>query len=257
MVAISEQVFDPKGLAFADNGDMFLVCENKHCIHVFDSRGHFKYKLGKRGSGHLEFNDPWGIAIKGNIVYVADQSNNRVQMLTTTGKFVGVIDAGASEKDKLSSPLGVCVTDDGIIYISDRGNNNRIQVFRSDGTFSHSISGSVSGKGAFRNPYSVALAPNGNLHVMAYDSKSITVFTPDQKVVRTYEVPSPFGIAVDKAGFTLVTGYNPNTLYIFDPLGELVKKIEGFDSGIHSVAVAPDGSVWVSVSSGPPRLLKY
>ena len=257
VLAISEQVFHPLGLAFSDNGDMFLVCRNKYCIHVFDSRGHYKYKLGKKGSGQLEFDGPWGIAIRGNIVYVADENNNRVQMLTTHGKFVGVIDTGASEKDKLNIPVGVCVSDDGVVYVSDRGNNNCIQVFRSDGTFSHSISGSVSGKGAFNNSYSMALAPYGNLHITAWNSNNIIIFSPDQKVVRTYEVPSPLGIAVDKAGFTLVSGYNRHALYIFDPLGELVKKIEGFNSDIRCVAIALDGSVWVSVTSGPPRLLKY
>ena len=236
---------------------MFLACYDKHCIHVFDSHGRYKYKLGKQGSGHLEFCNPWGIAIRGNILYVAEQNNNRVQMLTTSGEFVGVLDAGASEKDKLFGPLGVCVSESGIVYVGDRGNNNRIQVFCSDGSFSHSINGSVSGKGAFSNPFSVALAPNGNLHVAGYGSSNIAVFTPEGKVVRSYAVQSPHGIAIDKAGFTLVAGYNPYTLYIFDPLGELVKKIEGFKTSIYCVAIAPDGSVWVSVRGGPPRLLKY
>ena len=236
---------------------MFLVCFNKHCIHVFDSRGRYKYKLGKQGSGHLEFSNPWGIAIRGNVLYVADQSNSQVQMLTTSGKFVGVLDAGASEKDRLSGPLGVCVSESGIVYVGDRGNNNRIQVFRSNGSFSHSINGSVSGNGAFRDPRSIALAPNGNLHVAGHNSDNITVFTPEGKVVRSYAVPHPAGIAVDKAGFTLVAGYNPHYLYIFDFLGELVKKIEGFNSKPDNVALAPDGFVWVSVRAGPPRLLKY
>ena len=186
-------------------------------------------------------------------MYVAEHSNHRVQMLTIDGKFVGIIDTGASEKDGIPNPIGVCVSGNGIVYIGDRGGNNCIHAFHSDGTFSHSITG----KGKFHDPFSIALGPNGNLHVTGHSSNNITVFTPEGKVVRAYEVPSPSGIAVDKAGFTIVTRYDPPTLYIFDPLGELVKKIEGFNSLTYCVAIAPDGSVWVSVASGPPCLLKY
>ena len=191
-------------------------------------------------------------------MWLTKATTGSMQMLTTSGKFVGVLDASASEKDNLCSRLEVCFSESGIVYVGDKGNNNRIQVFHSDGTFSHSINGSVSGKGAFGDPRSMALALNGNLHVAGYSSNNITVFTPEGKVVHSYAVQSPHDIAVDKAGFTLVAGYNPHTLYIFDSLCELVKKIEKFNASIYRVAIAADGSVWViSVSAGPPRLLKY
>ena len=70
-----------------DNGNIY-VGSNAHCIYVFDQTGQLKNTIGSSGSGDGQFFYPRGISIKGDVLYVADSYNYRVQKLTSSGKFL-------------------------------------------------------------------------------------------------------------------------------------------------------------------------
>ena len=75
--------------ALSNNGDMFVTSWSDDCIHVYDSSGKKKTTIGSRGSGELQFQTPHGIAISGEVVYVAEQGGNRIHKFTTGGEFLG------------------------------------------------------------------------------------------------------------------------------------------------------------------------
>ena len=84
----------------------------------------------------------------------------------------------------------------------------------------------------------------------------MTVLTREGQFVRSFEVKQPIGVAVDTAGFSLVTtDARPGPISICDPNGWLIHKIEGFNRPL-DVEISFDVSLWISEYSGD-KLHKY
>ena len=246
-------------IAFHASGDIFVTSSSNNCVCVYDRRSEMKATIGKQGTGDLEFNQPIGIAIAGDTVYLADSQNHRVQSFTTSGKFLSKFGSYGSGTDQFSYPRGISIDCDDRVYVSDTG-NHRIQVFHSNWNFCYSIDGSVSGKAGFQGPHGVAIAPDGNLFVAGYGSNNVTVFTPEGQFVRSFKVQNPSGLTVDSTGFSLVTTTNnnyrqPDPVSIFDPNGQLIHKLQEFQQPL-DVKMSSDGSVWISECGGN-KLSKY
>jgi DNA-binding beta-propeller fold protein YncE len=82
--------FEPTDVAFDAEGNVFVSDGYVNSlVQKFDKDGNLVTVWGKKGSGEGELNLPHGIATdeQGN-VYVADRSNNRVQVFDNNGKFL-------------------------------------------------------------------------------------------------------------------------------------------------------------------------
>ena len=243
--------------AFSDNGDMFVTSCSDHCINVYDISGKKKTTIGSRGSGELQFEQPYGIAISGEVVHVAEFGGNRIHKLTTGGEFLGTFGQKGSDVGQFNGPVGINISPEGKMYIADT-DNHRIQVFHSDWTLSHIIDGKVSGDGSFTRPFGVAFDMSGDVHVIGFSSNSVTVFTPSGQFVCKYDqthLKGPVGIAIDSAGYSLVTNHSPGSLSIYDPGGRFIHSIGGFNQPF-GVSVSYDRSVWVGDYVNN-RLVKY
>lgn len=75
------------------------------------------------------FDQPHGIAVNGNgTIFVTDENNNRVQVITKQGKVITLAggkpgDAdGSGDEAAFDSPRGIAVNSDGDVYVCDYGN---------------------------------------------------------------------------------------------------------------------------------------
>ena len=230
----------PYHVAVHDNGDIFASNRTGHCVHVYDQEGAEKRTIGSKGDGDGQFISPEGVAIKGDVLYVAENSNSRVQKLTLDGKFISKFGQPGSGDGELRNPWGCTVSGDGKVYVADAG-NGRVQVFNPDGTFSHSL-------GGFTSASDVAVDTEGNLHIALNSAKSIKVTTPSGELVREYgggQLQNPCGVAVDEDGYCLVGDWAGKALHIFDPQGKPVHSIK-YTGGVCGVALDKEGSVYVA-----------
>ena len=78
----------------------------------------------------IELNCPTNIAIdtSDNMVYVSENSNNRVSVFTSEGQFVKSFGRWGKGPGEFNHPHGLAVDTNGVVYACDHG-NSRVQVF--------------------------------------------------------------------------------------------------------------------------------
>ena len=245
----------PSGIAIHDKGDIYVACWRDHSIHVFDQAGQQKRTIGSHGSGDSQFNNPYGIFIKGDVMYVADWGNHRIQKLTTGGQFLQMYGQYGSGQGQLKFPSFVIVDQRDRLIVSDSC-NNRVVILDQAGTWLLTIIGNVTGSHAFLEPRGLALDPQGNIHLAACGSNSIKVFTPDGTYVRSYgDAKFPTGIVIDEEGFSLVNERAGYCLSIFDPRGKKIHTVGNLNNPDGFMLDPKSGSLYVA-NCGANTVLK-
>eukprot|EP00731_Ephydatia_muelleri_P032681 Em0024g225a len=228
----------PHGIAIHDSGDIDVACFGDHCIRVFDQAGQQRRTIGRCGSGDGQFASPCGLFIKGDVMYVADYYNNRIQKLTTGGQFLQSFGQRGSGQGQFQYPVSVIVDQRDRLIVSDKS-NDRVVILDQAGTWLLTINGNVPGSHGFQDPLGVALDSQGNIHVAALCSYTIKVFTPEGTYVRSYgDVNAASGIVIDEEGYSLVTEYSGDCLSIFDSQGHKVHTV-GNLNGPNGVMLDP------------------
>ena len=188
------------------------------------------------------FNNPRGMKIIGEALYVADTSNDRIQKFNASGSygFQTVLWQG-----QLSQPYSLCSDAQGNVFVADYG-NSRIQVFDANSNLLRTIPGNGPGNSSFANPSGVAFDHAGNIHIAAYGTGSIKVFSSDGKYIRMYgDGIKPAAIAIDSCGYCLVVDSGANQVRIYDPEGTLVNSLAGLNNPT-GIAVDQNGNVYVA-----------
>ena len=245
----------PWCVAIHDNGDIY-VGSGDGCIYVFDQTGQLKNTIGSSGSGDGQFSSPSGISIKGDVLYVADTGNHRVQKLTSSGKFLHKFGQQGSGQGQFNWPVGVIIDSNNKLIVSDY-KNHRIQIFNENGGWLLTIDGHGLGNHSFQSPWGLALDPQGNIHVASWGSDTIKVFTKEGVYVRMYGDPNhPSGIAIDDEGYSLVSECWGHCLSIYDPEGNKIHTVGNLENPCDTALDPRDGSVFIAIY-GANTVLKY
>ena len=255
----------PFDVMLAEDDSLVVAERGSHTVSLYSIDGirQFSFGIGNgsSGSGDNQFNSPAGIAMKGDVMYVTDEGNHRVQKFSISQRsFISKFGANGSGDGQFSSPRGICIDPEGNVYVADYS-NNRIQVFHADGSFAYSITDDPNNKESkFVNPWGIAFDPQGLLHIASYSSHCIKIYTPDGSYVETYgsgTIKAPAGIAIDEEGYITITGYgSPFYLWVYNPAHtELVNTISGF-SNPAGVAFDAEGMILVA-NGGNNHIQKY
>jgi sugar lactone lactonase YvrE len=112
----AEGFFQPNDVVTAANGNIYVAeghgGDNARIV-VFDRTGKYLKEFGQKGTGPGEFDQPHGLAFdsKGRL-FVADRSNNRIQILDLDGRFI-------EEWHQFSRPSGIYIDKRDMIYVAD------------------------------------------------------------------------------------------------------------------------------------------
>ena len=201
------------GVAVHANGEVFAGNHRGGFVQVFSEDGTSVRRIGSKGNGNGEFQNPWGLLLVGDRLYVSDTGLNRVQYFSaTTGQYIGQFGCNGKENGQFSCPYGMSTDGKGNILVADYS-SNRVQVFKEDGTFVQVIKCDV-------NPTDVAVDNEGKIHVTIHNQNHVQVFSPDGKThLNPYSNPAgrfqcPQGIAIDDEGYIFITAQYSGTYYL-------------------------------------------
>jgi RPA family protein len=200
--ATSAELNSPTGVAVYSTGEVYIADTLSYCIRVVFTNGTITTFAGDgtpgySGDGGLatsaELNYPSGVAISSTgEVYIADSSNNRVRVVSTSGiitTFAGdgtpgySGDGGPATSAELNSPTGVAISSTGEVYIADSSNylirvvstSGIITTFAGDGTPGYSGDGGPATSAELNYPSGVALSSTGEVYITDNDNSAIRI----------------------------------------------------------------------------------
>ena len=192
------QFKEPKGIAVAANGNVYVSDAFNNRIQEFNEKGEFlaafgwgvsngeaKFEIctstcqaGIAGANNGQFNAPRGVVVgKGGEVWVADDSNGRVQEFNEKNEYLSKFGTKGSGNGQLKEPKGITLDAKGHVWVADSG-NNRVQEFTATGTFMTSFGTLGKGNGQFEEPWGMSITPNGAIYVADIKNSRVEEFAP-------------------------------------------------------------------------------
>jgi len=187
---------NPRGIAVDNNTNVYVTDLYNHTIRKLTSSGAnwvvstIAGLAGSSGSAdgtnsNARFNGPYGIAVAGGNLYVADTGNNTIRELTPSGtnwvvSTIAGLAGSSGSTDSSNSysrfryPVGIAVA--GVnLYVTDEGNST-IRELTPSGTnwVTSTLAGLVGSSGStdgtnssarFNEPYGIAVDSGGNFYV--------------------------------------------------------------------------------------------
>jgi len=191
---------------------------------------------GTSGSGPSEFNDPTGIAITDDEVFVSDARNNRIQVFNWDGVFKRQITKTGKNGEKLGRPMNLTIKN-GLLYVPDYW-NDQIDIFSTAGDWKKSIGSAGNEPGQMRSPGGLAVMDNGDLLIAGFYNQRIQKLNAGGTFIRQWGKTKKIGIGAEQFNYptdvtiapdgsiVIADGYN-DRVQVFDKNGNFVRKWGG------------------------------
>ncbi|MGH9719406.1 MAG: peptidyl-alpha-hydroxyglycine alpha-amidating lyase family protein [Bryobacteraceae bacterium] len=164
---------EPTGIAFTPGGEFYVSdgYVNSRVIK-FNRDGEYLTHWGKKGAADGEFNLSHDVALDGRgRVYVADRTNERVQVFDANGKFL-------SKWTGLGAPWGLAYSRrDNSIFMAD-GLNNRVLKLNLDGQILGVLGSFGKAPGKFDFAHHIAVDSAGAVYVAEIKNWRVQKFAP-------------------------------------------------------------------------------
>ncbi len=234
---------------------------------------------GKKGMAPGQFDDPTGIALAGNQIFVSDAKNDRIQVFEVDGTFLRAFGRSGKSLGELGRPMNLAISN-GEVFVPEYF-NDRIQVFALDGTPRRLIGKAGSGAGEFNSPAGVAVGPGGAIFVADFYNHRVQKLSSDGTFIRQWghtrsqaqgsESNTAPTTGADTAFFSYPTDVSVSsrgTLFVADGYNDRVQSFNrdgtlahqwggpfamnihgpfnGWFSTVASIAVGPHGNIFVA-----------
>ena len=127
-----DQMEYPAGIETDDSDNIYV--SSCHKLQKFTSSGELIKCIGRWGSKEGEFNDPRGVTLSDNQVYVCDRNNHRIQVFDPDLNFVRSIGSHGKGRGEFNKPYDVKFDTAGNMYVAEQG-NGRVQIMDTSGQF--------------------------------------------------------------------------------------------------------------------------
>jgi DNA-binding beta-propeller fold protein YncE len=166
---------EPNDIAFGPKGEVYVTQghgKGESRVIKFDADGNFLTTWGGEGKGPGEFNQPHAVLVDTQgLVYIADRSNQRLQVFDGEGKFL-------REKSHPGTPCGLALCSDRKHIMMAHGHAGRIMKLDMDLNLLAATGGQGKGPNRYGEAHYLALDADDNIYVA--DSLNWNV----QKLVR-------------------------------------------------------------------------
>ena len=183
--------------------------------------------FGEQGLSVGKFNGPWGVAVNANDeIAVTDQSNHRVQIFSSEGKFLRSFGKKGDNAGELNNPRGITFHNNGNIFVADSV-NHRIQIFSGEGEFVGSFGGKGNVDSQLDIPPGLSVDSEGNIIVADAGNKLIKIFSPDGKFLMKIGERGSFTYpwhCIQYDRYLIVSDYRDNCIKVFDRNGKFQYK---------------------------------
>ena len=211
-------------MVISDRHRVIVTYSNMTLVHVWGSR--------TAGQGLGQFNWPYAVASDGDLIYVADHNNGRIQVLNVanTGD-IEVIEVRADNPSELYRPVGIAVDRaSGYIFVTgyrydDGSYISIIIIYNMTGHYVRHVTPSDLGVyetylihiALYRDQVYVSDYHNDCIHILSYTGSYIQRLGRHGTCHGCFR--SPCGVAVHSVtGHLIVADYSNNNVQIFRPL---------------------------------------
>ena len=180
-----------------------------------------------------ELKGPWGVAMTndGHII-VSEWEGNCVKILDREGKKVKSFGQKTKESGyaNFSCPLGVAITPDNFILVTDK---HKIQKISMDGEYIKSVGKQGSGTLEFYYPHGITISPlTGHIYIADSGNSCIQVLNPDLTFSHTFgtlgsakgQLNHAKDVAIDNQGLVYVTDHSNGRIQVFTPEGQFLSQ---------------------------------
>ena len=194
----------PHGLHVDDDGNVWVTDSQGndagtkgHQVIKFSPEGEVLMTLGEAGTpgtGPGQLNEPCDVitAPNGDIFIADGYGNSVVHHYASDGNYIKSFGAPGEEFGEFSTPHGIWVDADSLVYVADRENNS-VQIFDTDGKF-------ITAWTDFYHPMDLWQDQHGMFYVTDQTSR-VSVLSPDGTLIsRTRAPDAGHGIYGDSQG---------------------------------------------------------
>ena len=207
----------PAGIAIDGIDNIYVSSEHK--LQKFTSSGQWIKCVGQEGRKEGEFNDPHGVTLYNNQVYVCDRYNHRIQVFDLDLNFVRSIGSRGTGRGEFDAPYDVKFDTAGNMYVAELG-NKRVQVMDISGHFIRSFG--QEGEGKLGLPSALHIADKF-VYVSDISSDCIVVYETSGQFVTKFgrlghkegELYGPYCITSCTDGFIHVCDWGNKRVQIF------------------------------------------
>jgi len=173
---LPEDIIRPVALSYDSSvGELLVVDVVGHDVKVLGPDGRLRRIIGQRGAAAGEFNFPCDIAVDGELIWIVDTGNCRVQGLTRAGQATVSFGQKGDAPGDFALPKALALDSGGHLYVVDARFEN-VQVFDREGRLLLFLGEEGTGPGEFWLPGGVFVDNSDRIWVCDTYNGRVQVF---------------------------------------------------------------------------------